>query len=155
MPCAMRSTRATRSSSMAESSAPLLQLRSLSVSYGREHQELRALDAVDLDLAERECLGVVGESGSGKTQLLLALLGLADAGARVSGSIRYRGLELLGATPAQLAAIRGRRIALVSQDPMSALNPYLRIATQLTEGARRHLQLGRRAALARAAELLT
>ena len=139
---------------MAESPAALLQIRSLTVSYGRSGHELRAVDTVDLELAERECLGVVGESGSGKTQMLLALLGLNGPGARVGGSIRYRGVELLGATPAQLAAIRGRRIALVSQDPMSALNPYLRIATQLTEGARRHLQLGRRAALARAAELL-
>jgi oligopeptide transport system ATP-binding protein len=139
---------------MADSPAALLQLRSLTVSYGRGGHELRAVDEVGLDLGERECLGVVGESGSGKTQLLLALLGLNAAGARVSGSIRYRGEELLGAAPARLQAVRGRRIALVSQDPMSALNPYLRIATQLTEGARRHLQLGRRAALARAAELL-
>jgi oligopeptide/dipeptide ABC transporter ATP-binding protein len=139
---------------MAESPAPLLQLRSLGVSYVRGARELRAVDALDLDLAERECLGVVGESGSGKTQLLLALLGLNGRGARVSGSIRYRGEELLGAAPARLAAIRGRHIALVSQDAMSALNPYLRIATQLTEGARLHLRLGRRAALARAAELL-
>jgi oligopeptide/dipeptide ABC transporter ATP-binding protein len=139
---------------MSESPAALLQIRSLTVSYCRSGHELRAVDTVDLDLAERECLGVVGESGSGKTQLLLALLGLNGRGARVSGSIRYRGEELLGATPARLAAIRGRRIALVSQDAMSALNPYLRIATQLTEGARLHLRLGRRAALARAAELL-
>jgi oligopeptide/dipeptide ABC transporter ATP-binding protein len=139
---------------MAETPAALLQIRSLTVSYGRSGHELRAVNTVDLDLAERECLGVVGESGSGKTQLLLALLGLNGPAARISGSIRYRGEELLGATPARLAAIRGRRIALVCQDPMSALNPYLRIATQLTEGARRHLRLGRRAARARAAELL-
>jgi oligopeptide transport system ATP-binding protein len=154
MHCALRSIRATRRTGMVEMPKPLLQLRSLGVSYGRSGHELRAVDTVDLDLAERECLGVVGESGSGKTQLLLALLCLNAAGARISGSIRYRGEELLGAAPARLAAIRGRRIALVSQDAMSALNPYLRIATQLTEGARRHLQLGRRAALARAAELL-
>ena len=139
---------------MADSPAPLLQLRSLGVSYSRGLQELRAVNTLDLDLAGRECLGVVGESGSGKTQMLLALLGLNGPAARLSGSIRYRGMELVGASSEQLASIRGRRIALVSQDPMSALNPYLRIATQLTEGARRHLQLGRRAALARAAELL-
>jgi oligopeptide transport system ATP-binding protein len=150
----MRSTRGMGTTDMAESPAPLLQLRSLSVTYGRGGHEFRAVDTVDLDLAERECLGVVGESGSGKTQLLLALLGLNAPGARVSGSIRYRGEELLGATATRLASVRGRRMALVSQDPMSALNPYLRIATQLTEGARRHLHLGRRAALARAAELL-
>jgi oligopeptide/dipeptide ABC transporter ATP-binding protein len=115
---------------------------------------LRALDALDLDLAERECLGVVGESGSGKTQLLLALLGLLGPAARLSGSIAYRGEELIGAPPARLAALRGRRIAMVFQDALSALNPHLKVVTQLTEGARRHLRLGRRAARARASELL-
>jgi oligopeptide/dipeptide ABC transporter ATP-binding protein len=140
---------------MTEAQQPLLQLRGLGVSYYRSGHELRAVDTVDLGLQERECLGIVGESGSGKTQLLLALLGLTPPGARVSGSIRYRGEELLGAPGARLEAIRGRRIAIVFQDPMSALNPYLTIGTQLIEGARRHLQLGRRPALARAAQLLS
>jgi len=132
----------------------LLQARSLTVRYQGAGQELRALDAVDVDLAEHECLGVVGESGSGKTQLLLALLGLLGPTARVSGSVRYRGEELIGASPARLAALRGRRIAMVFQDALSALNPHLNVLTQLTEGARWHLQLGRRAARARARELL-
>jgi ABC-type microcin C transport system duplicated ATPase subunit YejF len=70
------------------------------------------------------------------------------------GSIRYRGEELLGAAPARLAALRGRRIAMVFQEPQSALNPYLSIGRQLSEGARHHLKLTRRAALERAAELL-
>ncbi len=139
---------------MAEVGNALLQLRSLTVRYGDAQREVRAVDQLDLDLAEHECLGVVGESGSGKTQLLLALLGLCSPAARLSGSVRYRGEELLGATPARLQALRGRRIAMVFQEPMSALNPYLTIAMQLTEGARRHLQLGRRAARARAADLL-
>ena len=132
----------------------VLQARALSVTYSGTGGELRAVDTVDLDLEEHECLGVVGESGSGKTQLLLAVLGLLGPAARVSGSIRYRGQELVGAAPAQLAALRGRRIAMVFQDALSALNPHLRIVTQLTEGARHHLGLGRRAALARAGELL-
>jgi oligopeptide/dipeptide ABC transporter ATP-binding protein len=139
---------------MTEARAPLLQVRALSVSYPGAHGPLRALSDVDLDLDEHECLGVMGESGSGKTQLLLALLGLCGRAARVTGSIRYRGEELLGAAPARLAALRGRRIAMVFQEPQSALNPYLSIARQLVEGARHHLQLTRRAALARAAELL-
>jgi len=132
----------------------LLRARSLTVSYRGAGRELRALDAVDVDLAEHECLGVVGESGSGKTQLLLALLGLLGPAARVSGSISYRGEELIGASPARLAALRGRRIAMVFQDALSALNPHLNVLTQLTEGARWHLQLGRRAARTRASELL-
>jgi oligopeptide/dipeptide ABC transporter ATP-binding protein len=132
----------------------LLQARALTVSYMSAGRELRAVDAVDLDLDEHECLGVVGESGSGKTQLLLALLGLLGPAARVSGSICFRGEQLVGAAPRRLAALRGRRIAMVFQDALSALNPHLRVVTQLTEGARRHLQLGRRAARARASELL-
>jgi oligopeptide/dipeptide ABC transporter ATP-binding protein len=115
---------------------------------------LRALDALDVELAEHECLGIVGESGSGKTQLLLALLGLLGPDARISGSITYRGEELIDASPRRLAELRGRRIAMVFQDALSALNPHLKVVTQLTEGARRHLRLGRRAARARASELL-
>ncbi len=132
----------------------LLRARSLTVTFRSGGRELRALDALDLDLAEHECLGVVGESGSGKTQLLLALLGVLGPAARISGSITYRGEELIGAAPARLAALRGRRIAMVFQDALSALNPHLKVVTQLTEGARRHLRLGRRAARARASELL-
>ncbi len=150
----MRSIHATSMTAVVEARAPLLQLRSLCVGFGSHGQERRAVDALELDLHERECLGLVGESGSGKTQLLLSVLGLTPPGARVEGSIRYRGEELRGASSARLEAVRGRRIAIVFQDAMGALNPYLKIGTQLIEGARRHLQLGRRAALSRAAGLL-
>jgi oligopeptide/dipeptide ABC transporter ATP-binding protein len=154
MRCATRSIRARRPR-VTEPATSLLRVRALTVNYADAGRALRAVDGLDLDLQAHECLGVVGESGSGKTQLLLALLGLCGPQARVAGSVRYRGEELVGAAPARLAAIRGRRIAMVFQEPMSALNPYLTIATQLTEAARHHLGLGRRAALARAAELLT
>jgi len=157
MRCATRSSRApgTRVISVPQ---PLLRVRGLDVTLGATARTaaggVRAVDGLDLELAERECLGVVGESGSGKTQLLLALLGLSPPGARVAGSVSYRGEELLGAPRARLQALRGRRIAIVFQEAQSALNPYLSIATQLTEGPRRHLGLGRRAARTRAAELL-
>ncbi len=139
---------------MTDTHPPLLQVRGLSVCYAGSHGLLPALREVDLDLEEHECLGVIGESGCGKSQLLLAILGLCGSAAHVTGSIRYRGEELLGATPARLAALRGRRIAMVFQEPHSALNPYLSIAAQLSEGARHHLKLTRRTALSRAAELL-
>jgi oligopeptide/dipeptide ABC transporter ATP-binding protein len=139
---------------MSSARAALLRTRSLTVTYRAGGRELCALADVDVDLEEHECLGVVGESGSGKTQLLLAVLGLLGPGARVSGSVTYRGEELLNAAAGRLAAIRGRRIALVFQDALSALNPHLTVGAQLTEGARHHLQLGRRAARARASELL-
>jgi oligopeptide/dipeptide ABC transporter ATP-binding protein len=153
MRCATRSIHAPQPR-MIEPASSLLEVRALTVSYAEAGRALRAVDGLDLDLHAHECLGVVGESGSGKTQLLLALLGLCGPLAQIAGSVRYRGEELIGASPARLAAIRGRRIAMVFQEPMSALNPYLTIGTQLTEAARHHLRLGRRAARARATALL-
>jgi oligopeptide/dipeptide ABC transporter ATP-binding protein len=133
---------------------PLLRVHDLAVSYHGRHGTVAALRRVSLELRARECLGVVGESGCGKTQLLHAVMGLCGATAQLAGSVRYRGQELLGAPEATLAALRGRRLALVFQDPLSALNPYLRIGTQLCEGARRQLGLTRREAVRRATALL-
>jgi oligopeptide/dipeptide ABC transporter ATP-binding protein len=136
------------------SSAPLLQIGDLSVSYPSRAGTTRALDGVSLDLSPGEFLGIVGESGSGKTQLLLAMLGLNAQGAQLAGSISYRGQELVGASQRVMAQVRGRRIGMIFQDPMTALNPYLTIGTQVTEGVRQHYGLGRKAAHRRAVELL-
>jgi len=133
--------------------APLLSLRALTLAYAQEGVRTQVLLGIDLELRPGECLGIVGESGSGKSQLLLALLGLSGAGAQLAGSVRYRGQELLGASPRLLATLRGRRIGLVFQDALSALNPYLRIGAQLAEVMRHHLGLGAAAARTRAAEL--
>ncbi len=139
----------------AAADAPLLlEARALGVAYRTPSGPLNVVRAVDLALRRGEFLGVVGESGSGKSQLLLALLGLSAPGAIVSGSIRYRGTELVGAGPAALNRIRGDRIAMVFQDPMTALNPYLRVGTQIGEVLEQHRGLERAAALRRAAELL-
>jgi oligopeptide/dipeptide ABC transporter ATP-binding protein len=136
------------------SAAPLLQLRDLRVSFPGHAGELHAVGGVNLELAAGEFLGVVGESGSGKTQLLLAMLGLNGARGRLSGSIRFRDQELVGAGAAAWQRLRGARIGMIFQDPLSALNPYLTIGTQLTEGVRRHQHLGHRAATDRALALL-
>jgi oligopeptide/dipeptide ABC transporter ATP-binding protein len=133
---------------------PLLQISNLSISYPSNRGQVEVLRQLDLSLAEGECLGLAGESGSGKTQLLLAILGLCGPNALVRGSIRYRGQELLGTPAAQLNRVRGRRIGLVFQDPMSALNPYLRVGLQLVEVLNQHLQLRGPAAERRAIELL-
>jgi len=132
----------------------LLEVRDLAIEYRTPDGVVRAVRGVDLDVREREFVGIVGESGSGKSQLLLALLGLTSPGAVVSGSIRYGSEELVGAPAAVLNRIRGNRISMVFQDPMTALNPYLAIGTQLTEVLRLHRGFTRAAALARAAELL-
>jgi peptide/nickel transport system ATP-binding protein len=135
-------------------SAELLAIRGLRVSYRGNLGVLHAVDGVDVDLEPGEFLGVVGESGSGKSQLLLAILGLNAPGARIAGSIRYRGEELVGAGERALGRLRGARIAMIFQDPMTALNPYLTIGTQLTEAMRHHQGASRAAARRRALELL-
>ena len=136
------------------SSTPLLKISELSVGYPSRAGTTRALDRVSLDLSPGEFLGIVGESGSGKTQLLLDMLGLNAQGAQLAGSISYRGHELVGASQRTLASVRGRRIGMIFQDPMTALNPYLTVGTQVTEGLRLHQKLGRKAAWRRAIELL-
>jgi oligopeptide transport system ATP-binding protein len=136
------------------SDAPLLQIRALSVTYQSPRGSIGALRAVDLELIPGECLAVVGESGSGKTQLLLSILGLTGSAASLSGSIRYRGRELLGLSADALNAVRGGRIGMVFQDPVTALNPYLRIGIQITEVLRQHRGVSGPAARQRAVELL-
>lgn len=110
--------------------APLLRIRDMSLTRA---DGMQVLDGIDLDLATGQVLAVVGESGSGKSQLLLSLLGLQMPGARLSGSLRFRGIELANANERQLRALRGRHIAMLFQDPRSALNPCMSIRAQLQE----------------------
>ena len=133
---------------------PLLQLRALGLQLRHGRQRVPVLRDIDLTLGAGESLGLVGESGSGKSQLLLALLGLSPAGAQLAGSIRYRDQELVGASAAQWALVRGAGIGIVFQDPASALNPYLTIGTQLTEALRAQRRVTAATARARACELL-
>ena len=105
----------------------LLSIESLSVSYASE----KAIDELSFSINKGESVGLVGESGSGKTQTALAILGLLPGNAITDGSIRFAGNELLGASEQELDCIRARRIAIVFQDPMLALNPYLRIGEQI------------------------
>ena len=134
--------------------APLLEIRDLSISYPAEQGEIVAVRQVDLDLAPGECLGVVGESGSGKTQLLLAAMGLSAAGATARGSLRFRGQQLLHRPAHELNRLRGRHIGMVFQDPMTALNPYMRVGRQITEGLRAHRDVTGTEASRRVVQLL-
>lgn len=114
--------------------APLFEVSALEVDFTTaDGRQVRAVDGVSLSVQAGECLAVVGESGSGKTQLLNACLGLLAGNGRARGSVRFRGAELLGATETRLQFVRGVGIGLISQDPMSALTPHLRIGTLLTE----------------------
>ena len=115
----------------------------------------KAVDGVSLRVAQGEVLGLVGESGSGKTVTGFSLLGLVDPPGRiVEGSIRLDGEELVGAPEEKLRALRGRKIAMIFQDPMMTLNPVLRIDTQMIEAITAHEKVSRRAARARAVEAL-
>jgi ABC-type glutathione transport system ATPase component len=136
---------------MNSTTPPLLQVNALSVSPAAVQGGARVVDAVSLQVQRGRILGIAGESGCGKTQLLLALLGLSPRGARVQGQVLWQGQAL----PAQGAArLRGDRIAMVFQDPMTALNPYLTIATQLCEVWHRHRPGARAQANSRALEML-
>jgi oligopeptide transport system ATP-binding protein len=135
-------------------SSPPLRIRALSVGYPSDHGHIEAVRAVDLDVEAGEFLGIVGESGSGKTQLLLSILGLSAPHARLAGSIRYREQELLHLAGSALNQVRGNRISMVFQDPMTALNPYLRIGRQITEVLRVHRNASARDAERRAIEML-
>ncbi|HUO80877.1 MAG TPA: ABC transporter ATP-binding protein [Steroidobacteraceae bacterium] len=129
---------------------PLLAIEALTIAFAGAGGETRAVEAVSLALGRGRSLGLVGESGAGKSQLALAVPGLTPRGARVAGSIRFDGEELIGAPAATLRRLRGARIGTVFQDPAAALAPHLTIGTQLGEVLAAHA-LGRGRAARRAA----
>src|SRR5215472_15499889 len=133
---------------------PVLSLRGLSVTFDTPQGELRAVDDVTLAVARGECLGVVGESGAGKSQLFLGVLGLLAANGRARGSARLGAQELIGLPAAALDRVRGARIGMVFQDPMTSLTPHLTVGEQLIEVLRRHGGHTRTAARTRAQALL-
>ncbi len=127
----------------------LLAIRNLNVRYGAQ-----ILCDVTIEVARGQSIGLVGESGSGKTQTMLAALGLLGPGARASGSIRYAGQEILGAGEARLNRLRGAKIAMIFQEPMTSLDPLFPVGAQIGQVLQRHSGLSRSAAKARAIELL-
>jgi oligopeptide/dipeptide ABC transporter ATP-binding protein len=136
---------------------PLLELRRLSTHYvsARGTRVTRAVDDVSLVLDQGQTLGIVGESGSGKTTLALTLLRLLPPAARiVSGEIFFEGADLLKKSDAEMRRIRGKRIAMILQDPMASLNPLFTVGDQVAEPIRVHEGASRRSAWSRATELL-
>jgi peptide/nickel transport system ATP-binding protein len=138
------------------SAAPLLSLRNVTVEFRLDRGWVSAIDEVSLDVGARESVGLVGESGSGKSVTALALLGLLPRGvARVTrGDILFSGRNLLKASPREMRAIRGGRIAMIFQDPMSSLNPVMSVGDQIVETLRLHRRLSRPDARKEAIELL-
>jgi oligopeptide/dipeptide ABC transporter ATP-binding protein len=132
----------------------LLEVENLTVSLPTPGGYRNAVDGLSLSVAPGEVIGIAGESGSGKTMTALSLFGMAPHGARVTGTARLDGTDLLALRGRALRDIRGRQVAMVSQDPSAALHPILTIGTQLTEHMRHHLGISKAEALARAAGLL-
>ncbi|HEX2135931.1 MAG TPA: ABC transporter ATP-binding protein [Microvirga sp.] len=141
--------------SMSGRSSPILSVRDLAVTFSTREGLVTAVNGVSFDVHRGEVLGLVGESGSGKSVTGLAILGLIDPPGRVAGgSIRLEGEELVGKTEEALRSVRGRKIAMIFQDPMTTLNPVLRIDTQIVEAIRAHETVSDKAARARAAKAL-
>lgn len=135
---------------------PLLQVEALTTELKLPVGRVRVVDDLSFDIAPGETLGVVGESGCGKSMMALSLLGLAPNPPAViaNGSVRFEGKDLLTVSPAALRRLRGNRIAMIFQEPMTALNPLMTIGGQIAEVCRRHLALSKAKAAARAVELL-
>jgi oligopeptide/dipeptide ABC transporter ATP-binding protein len=136
-------------------STPLLRVTGLRVEFPLARGVLRAVDGASFDVEAGEAVGVVGESGSGKTMALRALVGLLPRTARIAGgSVEFDGVDLLQVGEDERRALRGRSIAMIFQEPMTALNPVMRVGEQIGEGPRVRLGYDRRRARERALELM-
>jgi len=135
---------------------PLLEVRDLRVSFRTEDGVVKAVDGVSFTVAQGETLGIVGESGSGKSVTMMSVMRLIiDPNARFEGEVIYKGRDLMSLNQAELRRVRGAEIAMIFQDPMTSLNPVYRVGWQIAEQIRAHERVSRRAARARAIDLLT
>ncbi|MFC0192960.1 ABC transporter ATP-binding protein [Aureimonas pseudogalii] len=133
----------------------LLDVRGLRIVLRQRDRDVVAVSNVDLEVGRGEILGLVGESGSGKSLSMLAALGLLPRSAKVDGSVRLAGQELIGLRERDMRRIRGKRIGMIFQDPMTALDPVMTVGAQIVETIRLHEpDLSRRAARRRAVDLL-
>ncbi|GBQ30001.1 ABC transporter ATP-binding protein [Gluconacetobacter azotocaptans] len=134
---------------------PLLAVRDLTIALPVGGRMVNIIDSVSFTLGAREILGIVGESGSGKSMTALALMGLIDApGARITGSARFKGRELVGLPQRAFRTLRGREIAMIFQDPMTAFTPVYTVGWQIDEQIRAHGRVTRKDARARTIRLL-
>lgn len=145
----------TAASGIATQTAPLLEVRDLKVTFHSPDGAADAICGIDLSVGAGEVLGIVGESGSGKSVTMMALMQLLPASAEITGSARFRGQELVGATSSTMRQLRGARIGMIFQDPLTAFNPVLTVGAQIVEALRLHEKdLSKKAAWERAVELL-
>lgn len=132
----------------------VLEVNDLSVTFQLHDREVYAVRDVSFSVKAGETLAVVGESGSGKSQAFLSIMGLLARNGRASGSARLAGTELVGMKPRALDEIRGKDIAMIFQDPMTSLNPYMGVSDQMVEVLARHRNMSRKQAYERSEEML-
>jgi ABC-type dipeptide/oligopeptide/nickel transport system ATPase component len=132
----------------------VLEISNLAVTFDTPDGDVEAVKGLSLSINKGECLGIVGESGSGKSQTFLAAFGLASENARVSGSVKFQGREALGMRRKELDSFRGRHVAFVFQDPLTALTPHMTVEEQMAEVVRHHFQVTGAVARERAIEWL-
>ena len=132
----------------------LLRVADLEVRFDTPDGVVKAVNGISFELNEGETLAIVGESGSGKSQLVMAIMGLLAENGSASGSAEFHGRDLMQMPPRELNSIRGRHIAMIFQDPMTSLNPFLTIEKQMIEVVMHHQGLSRDEARAHAVEML-
>ena len=150
----MLSTPTSVESGVGVAAAPILTVRDLAIRFKLPQGWVTAVEGVDCELRRGEVVGIVGESGSGKSQILLALMGLLAPNGRASGSALFQGREILNRGGRELDGVRGSAMAMIFQDPMTSLNPYMRVSDQLTEVLTTHRGVGRGEALDIAVHML-
>ena len=135
--------------------APLLEVEDLRVHFETEDGLVKAVDGISYTVDRGETLGIVGESGSGKSVSSLTVMGLTRArNARISGSVRFDGRDLLGASDDDLRQVRGNEIAMIFQDPLSSLHPFYKVGAQIVEAIQTHRDVSKSQARDRAVEML-
>jgi peptide/nickel transport system ATP-binding protein len=134
---------------------PLLEVKDLSVVFPTDDGEVRAVDGISFSIMPGETLGVVGESGSGKSVSFLTVMGLIlKEQANITGSIVFQGQDLLTLPPDEIRTIRGEKISMIFQDPMTSLHPYYKVGKQIAEGILTHQKIGKKAAWNQAVDML-
>ncbi len=132
----------------------ILEVRNLQTSFSTPEGAVRAVNDVSFVINAGETLGIVGESGSGKSQIFMSVMGLLAKNGRAQGNVLFKGTDILNLPVAELNKIRGVKMSMIFQDPMTSLNPYLTVKRQMTEVLETHRGMSRDAALATAVDLL-